>query len=71
MRRYIAQLPEQETGWLAALRDRFVGRALELLHERPGHSWTVEELADAVGLSRSALAQRFTPTSWGRRRSST
>jgi AraC-like DNA-binding protein len=60
MRRYIAQLPEQETGWLAALRDRFVGRALALLHERPGHSWTVEELADAVGLSRSALAQRFT-----------
>ena len=60
MRRYIELLPEQETGWLAALRDRFVGRALALLHERPGHPWTVEELGDEVGLSRSALAQRFT-----------
>jgi AraC-like DNA-binding protein len=60
MRRYIERLPERETGWLAGLRDRFVGRALALLHERPGHAWTVEELAEEVGLSRSALAQRFT-----------
>jgi AraC-like DNA-binding protein len=60
LRRYIELLPEQETGWLAALRDRFVGRALALLHQRPGHSWTVEELAESVGLSRSSLAQRFT-----------
>ena len=60
MRRYIELLPEEETGWLAALRDRFVGRALALLHERPGHAWTVEELGESVGLSRSALAQRFT-----------
>ena len=60
MRRYIEHLPEQETGWLAGLRDRFVGRALALLHERPGHAWTVEGLAEDVGLSRSALSQRFT-----------
>jgi AraC family transcriptional regulator, alkane utilization regulator len=60
LRRYIERLPEQETGWLAGLRDRFVGRALSLLHERPGHSWTVEELSESVGLSRSSLAQRFT-----------
>ena len=60
LRRYIELLPEQETGWLAGLRDRFVGRALALLHARPGHPWTVEELAESVGLSRSALAQRFT-----------
>ena len=59
MRRYIELLPEQEKGWLAGLRDRFVGRALALMHERPERDWTVEELAAAVGLSRSALAQRF------------
>ena len=53
-------MPEQETGWLAGLRDRFVGRALALMHANPGHSWTVEELAESVGLSRSSLAQRFT-----------
>lgn len=60
LRRYIELLPEQQVGWLAGLRDRFVGRALALLHERPERDWTVEELAASVGLSRSALAQRFT-----------
>jgi AraC-like DNA-binding protein len=60
LRRYIELLPEQQTGWLAGLRDRFVGRALALLHERPERDWTVEELAAGVGLSRSSLAQRFT-----------
>lgn len=60
LRRYIELLPEQQTGWLAGLRDRFVGRALALLHERPERDWTVEALAESIGLSRSALAQRFT-----------
>ena len=60
VRRYIETLPESHTGWLAGLRDRFVGRALSLLHERPAHPWTVDELSDRVGLSRSALSQRFT-----------
>ncbi|HUL92422.1 MAG TPA: AraC family transcriptional regulator [Burkholderiales bacterium] len=59
MRRYIEALPEQETGWLAGLRDRHVGRALSLMHGRPAHDWTVDDLAEQVGLSRSALAQRF------------
>jgi len=59
MRRYIETLPERQTGWLAGLRDRYVGRALSLMHEQPAHDWTADELADRVGLSRSALAQRF------------
>jgi len=59
MRRYIETLPEQQTGWLAGLRDRYVGRALTLMHEQPAHDWTVDELAERVGLSRSALTQRF------------
>jgi len=59
MRRYIEALPEQQTGWLAGLRDRYVGRALSLMHGRPAHDWTVDDLAERVGLSRSALAQRF------------
>ena len=60
IRRYIDTLPEEQTGWLAGLRDRFVGRALALMHAQPAKAWTVEELASEVGLSRSALAQRFT-----------
>ncbi|MCL4798777.1 MAG: AraC family transcriptional regulator [Burkholderiales bacterium] len=60
LRRYIELLPDGRTGWLAGLRDPYVGRALGLMHERPGHPWTVDELGERVGLSRSALAQRFT-----------
>lgn len=60
LRRCIATLPVDEKGWLAALRDRYVGRALSHLHAHPAHPWTVDELASNVGLSRSALAQRFT-----------
>jgi AraC-like DNA-binding protein len=59
VRRYLAALPAEQTGWLAGLRDRSVGRALSLLHARPGDDWTLEKLARDVGLSRSALAERF------------
>jgi AraC-like DNA-binding protein len=59
VRRHLDALPGEQTGWLAGLRDRFVGRALTLLHSRPAHPWTVEELAREVGLSRSSLADRF------------
>jgi AraC-like DNA-binding protein len=59
IRRHVEQLPEQSTGWLAGLRDRFVGRALALLHDKPAAEWTVEELSRQVGLSRSAFHERF------------
>ena len=59
-RRYLDSLPEDATGWLAGLRDRYVGRALALLHEYPERPWTSDELGRQVGLSRSALHERFT-----------
>lgn len=58
-RRYLDSLPEGATGWLAGLRDRYVGNALALMHERPAHDWNVDDLAREVGLSRSALHERF------------
>ena len=58
-RRYLESLPDDASGWLAALRDRHVGRAIGLLHERPADPWTVDELGRQVGLSRSALHERF------------
>jgi len=58
-RRYLDDLPEGATGWLAGLRDRYVGAALALMHERPDHTWSVDEIAHEVGLSRSALHERF------------
>lgn len=60
VRRYLATLPADQTGWLAGLRDRIIGRALALLHGRAEQAWTTEELAKQVGLSRSAFAERFT-----------
>jgi AraC-like DNA-binding protein len=59
VRRYVDTLPPEGTGWLAGLRDRFVGRALALLHEKPAEAWTIDELGRQVGLSRSALHERF------------
>jgi transcriptional regulator GlxA family with amidase domain len=60
LRRYADGLPEQQTGWLAGLKDPFVSSALSLLHGQVAQEWTVEDLGREVGLSRSALADRFT-----------
>jgi len=60
IRRHIDGLPTEQQGWLAGLRDRFVGKALALMHANPARAWTVDDLAGSVGLSRSALADRFT-----------
>jgi AraC-like DNA-binding protein len=60
IRRYLKDLPSEQAGWLAGLRDEFVGRALGLLHGRAAHGWTLDELASDVGMSRSAFADRFT-----------
>ncbi|MFO1153132.1 MAG: AraC family transcriptional regulator [Rhodospirillales bacterium] len=60
VRRYAENLPEDETGWLAGLRDPYVSRTLALFHREVTHPWTMDEVARAVGLSRSALADRFT-----------
>jgi AraC-like DNA-binding protein len=60
VREYMQQLNPRERGWLAALRDPSVGKALRLLHESPMRPWTVDLLAHDVAISRSGLAQRFT-----------
>jgi AraC-like DNA-binding protein len=46
-------------GWLKALQDPHLGPAIAQMHEAPGKPWTVESLAQAAGLSRSAFAARF------------
>lgn len=60
LRRYLSDTGIAPTGWLAALRDPVVGLALRVLHRHPARSWTLDELANAVGVSRSVLADRFT-----------
>jgi AraC-like DNA-binding protein len=60
LRRYLASMPAERTGFLAGLRDPAIGKALALLHTQVAREWTAEDLASAVNLSRSTFAERFT-----------
>jgi AraC-like DNA-binding protein len=59
VRRHVEQLPPQQTGWLAGLRDPVVGPAIAEMHERPAHAWTLNDLAHTVASSRTVLVERF------------
>jgi AraC-like DNA-binding protein len=50
---------EDTTGFLAALRDRRVHRALTLIHQEPEFAWSLESLGERVGMSRATLVRRF------------
>ena len=60
IRAWIETAPAARTGWLGALQDPQIGRALALIHRYPARSWTVARLADELAMSRSAFAARFT-----------
>ncbi|QSQ25519.1 AraC family transcriptional regulator [Pyxidicoccus parkwayensis] len=60
IRSWIQQDPAAQTGWLGALQDKQLGRAIMLIHREPAHPWTLASLASAVAMSRSAFAARFT-----------
>jgi len=60
LRAWFARPEAQAPGWYRAHSDPIVGPALRLLHHDPAHPWTVETLARATGVSRAALARRFT-----------
>lgn len=59
IRLWVDQQAEASVGWAGAIRDQFISRALGLIHQSPAHKWTVNELAEAVALSRSAFSARF------------
>ncbi len=60
IRAWIESDPAAQTGWLGALRDKQIGRAIALIHRDPAREWTLASLAEAVAMSRSAFAARFT-----------
>jgi AraC-like DNA-binding protein len=62
LRAHIERLPAEATGWLAALRDPPLARALSAMHGRIAQAWTTEQLAEEALLSRSAFADRFART---------
>jgi AraC-like DNA-binding protein len=59
LRAHIASGPERNKGWLRAIFDPQIGAALSAIHDRVNTPWTVESLAEAAGMSRSAFAARF------------
>ena len=59
IRMWVEARGEDATGWLAAIRDPKIGRALAAIHRRPGHAWSVEALADIAHVSRSMFSERF------------
>lgn len=59
LRQYLAQLPSNQTGWLAGLADPVLGDALLRIHGDPSRGWTVALLAEELGVSRSVLNRRF------------
>jgi AraC-like DNA-binding protein len=59
LRAHIASVPERNKGWLRAVFDSQIGTALSAVHDRVDTPWTVESLAAAAGMSRSAFAARF------------
>jgi AraC-like DNA-binding protein len=60
IRLWIDQQAEASVGWVGALRDQPISAALGLIHQSPERRWTVQELAEAAALSRSAFSARFT-----------
>ncbi|MBK8256079.1 MAG: AraC family transcriptional regulator [Polyangiaceae bacterium] len=59
LREHVSRSPAGSRGWLAALRDEHVGKALALIHEHPAEHWDVKLLASRAGTSRSRLFARF------------
>jgi AraC-like DNA-binding protein len=59
LRAWVEQQPRGHSGWLGALRDTTIARALSLLHADLSRAWQVEELAKKLGTSRPVLARRF------------
>jgi AraC-like DNA-binding protein len=62
LRLHLADATSVGRGWLSALADKHMSVAIASMHEQPGHPWTLQSLAERVGMSRSVFALRFRET---------
>ena len=62
LRLHLAEGSKGSVGWLFALADKQMGAAISSLHDDPAHGWTLQELAERVGMSRSTFALKFKET---------
>jgi AraC-like DNA-binding protein len=59
LREHLSRGSREGVGWLFALADQQISKAVNAMHSDPSRRWTLEELAKDVGMSRSAFAVRF------------
>ena len=62
LRLHLADATSAGPGWLSALSDQQMSLAITTIHNEPGHPWTLQSLAERVGMSRSVFALRFRET---------
>jgi AraC-like DNA-binding protein len=62
LRAHLAEGLRGGVGWLFALADHQMSVAIYSMHDDPAHPWTLHELAERVGMSRSSFAQKFKET---------
>ena len=62
LRLHLADAASAGSGWLSALSDKQMSVAITSMHEEPGRAWTLQSLAERVGMSRSVFALRFRET---------
>jgi AraC-like DNA-binding protein len=62
LRLHLADGARGGVGWLFALADKQMRAAITSMHDNPGHPWTLQKLAERVGMSRSIFALRFKET---------
>jgi len=62
LRLHLAEGLKGRVGWLFALSNKQMSAAITSMHDKPAHDWTVEELGQRAGMSRSTFAQRFKET---------
>ncbi len=59
LRYFMGKNPTRGSGWRKVLADEKMRVVIECLHRKPEHPWTIESLAEEVGMSRASLATRF------------
>ncbi|WP_036173494.1 AraC family transcriptional regulator [Massilia sp. 9096] len=62
LRAYLGRAPALRQGWLAAVADKQLGKAITAIHKNPGCGWTLQTLAELACMSRATFASRFKTT---------
>jgi AraC-like DNA-binding protein len=62
LRLHLSEVSTGRVGWFFALADKQIGAAINAMHDDPAHRWTLQELGERVGMSRSSFAVRFKET---------